>query len=108
MPYKPNGVASVLHAKRCHELESAISFASHPSSPLSPTLPPWMGCPIDREGWIRATTNPCEIVCANYNDNLDENLGEHLGESLGENLVTTSVKTLANPGETKMNKYEKR
>ena len=94
MPYKPNGVASVLHAKPCHELESAISFASHPSSPLSPTLPPWMGCPIDREGWIRATKNPCENVCENYSENLGENLGEHLGENLGENLVKTSVKKM--------------
>ena len=94
MPYKANGVASVLHAKRSHELESAISFASRRSSPLSPTLPRWMGCPIDREGWIRATKNPCENVCENYSESLDENLGEHLGKNLGENLMKTSVKTL--------------
>ena len=65
MPYKPDGVSSVLHAKRYHELEPAMTSASHPSLPLNPTLPPWMGCPIDREGQIRATKNPCSNVCEN-------------------------------------------
>ena len=50
MPNKPNGVASVLHAKRCHELESAITFNSRPSSPHDPALPPWLGCPIGSNG----------------------------------------------------------
>ena len=51
----------MLHAKQ-HELKSATNFASRSASPLNPTLPPWMVCPTETEGWLWATNNSCENV----------------------------------------------